>query len=121
MGRGPRRKDDPPMRKPADFLGEGDGAKAGSDSYCVADRELGFKLKEPGSVAVGDEVRLRLGEPVEVLSGKNPIGTLEAREGQSMKSCIGMGYRMEGEITAINFEDRRGKIRISGTQEGVFT
>lgn len=121
MGRGPRGKDDPPMRKPADLLGEGDGAEAGSDSYCATDRELGFRLNESGSVAVGDEVRLRMGEPVEVLSGKNPIGTLEAREGQSMKSCIGLGYRMEGEITSINIEDLRGKIRISGTQEGVVT
>ncbi|HUC00204.1 MAG TPA: hypothetical protein VMS11_10295 [Solirubrobacterales bacterium] len=106
------------MKKPADLLGEGDGVEGDSDSYCATERELGFRLDGSRSVAVGDEVRLRVGDPIEVLSGGNLIGTLEAREGQSMKSCIAMGYRMEGEVTSIDIEAQRGRIRVSGTQEG---
>jgi hypothetical protein len=121
MGRGRRDEDDPPMKKPVDLLEDPKGgAELGeggeNDSYCSTQRELSFLIKDVRDPEVGESVILRIGDPVQVLSGTEEIGRLPDVEGQSMKSCIAMGYRMTGSIVSVDNAEGRGTLRISGAR-----
>lgn len=125
MGRGPRDNDDPPMRRPVDPVGDlgGDSASATAvaeeTSYCSTRREFEFMADGGQEALPGSPIRLHLGDPVEVLGADGRLGTLEAREGSSMRSCMMMGYRMTGSVTAFDPDLGRGTIAVSGIrQEG---
>jgi hypothetical protein len=119
MGRGPRDSDDPPMRRPVDLTENqgGDSATVEETSYCSTRREFEF-VGDPSREALsGAPIRLRLGDPVEVVGTDGRLGTLEAIEGSSMRSCLMMGYRMTGSIIAFDPDLGRGTVSVVGTQE----
>ncbi len=123
MGRGPSPADDPPMRRPRDLLvmdpdgsqGESEGALGSRPAdACELEQELAFDLLDGAGVDVGDEVVLRLGEPVAVLSGGERIGALAGSASRAMRSCIDFGYRMSGAVTALDASSGSGVIAVSG-------
>jgi hypothetical protein len=124
MGRGPRDKDDPPMKRPfhpADGLeGEmGAGvAIAEEASYCSTRRELNFVADQARRPQVGTEIRLRLGDPVEVVGADGQVGRLEPQEGSSMRSCLMLGYRIAGSVTVFDPDLGRGTISVTGIRQG---
>lgn len=121
MGRGPREANDPPMRKPDDLStgAEGGTGARGKDSasYCSSLRELPFLIDRSGAPEVGDEISLRIGDPVEVVRNGDRVGSLLQAEGQSMKGCIALGYRMEGTVKSLAADLTKGVIMIAGSQE----
>lgn len=126
MGRGPSPANDPPMRKPRDLLAvidpdgsQGDGGGEGPPGSrpadaCELEQELAFDLLVGVGIDVGDEVVLRLGEPVAVLSGGEQIGVLAGSASRAMRSCVDFGYRMSGAVTALDPSKGSGMIVISG-------
>lgn len=116
MGRGPNERNDPPMGKPVD-LGAAASVEDSVDdepSYCATQRELSFEIERSASLAIGDEVSLRSGDPVEVLRVATLVGFLGKAEGKSMTSCIDFGYRMLGAVTAVDPVLGVGKVQVAG-------
>ena len=124
MGRGPSPANDPPMRKPRDLLavidpdgsqGDGEGAPGSRPADAgELEQELAFDLLVGVRIGVGDEVVLRLGEPVAVLSGGEQIGALAGSASRAMRSCVDFGYRMSGTVTALDPSKGSGMIVVSG-------
>lgn len=126
MGRGPSQTNDPPMRKPRDLLAdvgmgstgliakEGREANSQPVNACELEHEVEVHLLEGASSSVGDEVTLRLGEPIAVISGGKEIGALKGSASRAMRSCMDFGYRMAGVVAEIDPASGVGTLVVSG-------
>lgn len=124
MGRGSRSKEDSSLTKPynlrevvADLSGDGAGSNPSYEpktSPCETARTLSFQYRPSGKVSPGDIAQIRLGTPPAIVVADTDIGQLPEPEARTIKACLLSGYRLSGEILALDPSTSTGEILITG-------
>jgi hypothetical protein len=127
MGRGSKSSEDLPLSQPmnltavtteGDAPGEARQSRDETESACEATRELSVEVGSTDDFAVGNAVRIRLGDPPVVVIGGRDVGWVKGTATRSVKACLLAGFRLSGEVLALDSSSGFGTILISGEKPG---
>jgi hypothetical protein len=86
-----------------------------TSSVCERQHTVSFTLASPAEV--GASLRITLGEPPVVVADGRDIGVLnDIRQAATLAACIKFGYRVVGEVVAIDADRREGFATVTGVR-----
>lgn len=121
MGGGPRTTRDSTKGAPINpfgALGQADGVEGGQYSYCRRTHRLTVRLVAGGLPAVGGPARLLVARPVQVVVDGELAGYLDERDTIGMLGCLEAGYRLTGQVEAVDPGARTATVVVRGDPAG---
>lgn len=95
-------------------LEAGGGALATSDEFCSSEHRLAFRLTNGLIPAIGEMVKLRGGDPPQLVGASGPLGVIESRRAAALNNCLAEDWELSGTVLSIDTATGKGIAVVSG-------
>jgi hypothetical protein len=95
-----------------------DGGSPPAIEFCLRQHSLRVEFSTAGAASPGEEVRLLLASPPQVLCGARQVGQVRDSLAGGMSRCLLDGYEMAGVVDFVDLTGKSGQITVCGREGG---
>lgn len=120
MGNQPKPHPETPKASPTPAaVGDLDaGGSPPASEFCLRQYSLRVEFSTAGAASPGEEVRLVLASPPQVVRGNREVGQVRDSLAGAMSRCLLDGYEMAGVVDFVDLTGKDGQITVSGRKGG---